>query len=39
MATIFPDITHKIERLHSLQDQAEAWEERETLNKELIECD
>jgi len=39
MASIFPDITQKIEKLHSLSDDAEAWEERERLNKQLIECD
>jgi ATP-binding cassette subfamily F protein 3 len=39
MASIFPDITPKIERLHTLQDDPSAWEERENLNKELIECD
>jgi hypothetical protein len=39
MASIFPDITPKIERLHTLQDDPSAWEEREILNKELIEQD
>ncbi len=39
MASIFPEITDKIQLLHNLQDKAEMWEERETLNKELIEID
>lgn len=39
MNTLFPEIRAKIERLEQIQSDPEAWEEIESLNKELIEVD
>lgn len=39
MATLFPSITKDILRLEEISQDAEAWEEREALNKKLIEND
>lgn len=39
MATLFPDITKQIQRLEAISQDKEAWEEREALNKKLIEND
>ena len=37
MNTLFPEIRQKIARLEALEPDPEAWEEKETLNKELAE--
>ena len=39
MNTLFPEITEKINRLEEIKNNADAWEEIETLNKGLIEVD
>jgi len=39
MNSLFPELTTKILRLEEIQDNPDAWEEIETLNKELIETD
>jgi len=39
MNTLFPELTVKIKRLEEIQEDPEAWEEIQRLNKELIECD
>ena len=37
--TIFPEIREKIERLETIKHNPDAWEEIETLNRELVEVD
>lgn len=39
MNTILPEVRAKIERLEVIKDDPDAWEEIETLNKELIDLD
>lgn len=39
MNTIFPEIKTKIERLDSIKNDPEAWEEIDTLNQEIIAVD
>lgn len=39
MLQVFPEIHQKITTLNALGDDGNHWEEREKLNKELIEID
>jgi ATP-binding cassette subfamily F protein 3 len=39
MNSLFPELTVKIHRLEEIKDDWDAWEEIETLNRELIETD
>jgi hypothetical protein len=39
MLDIFPEINEKIQRLETIKDDGNYWEEIESLNKELIELD
>jgi hypothetical protein len=39
MLDIFPEINEKIQRLNTIKDDGNHWEEIEKLNKELVELD